>query len=317
MKYRNLLITFIIIIFLLGCYPKERKIEEKPHHGTEGLVLDFVKDAPPLRAYDGEKIYIYVEVRNKGAYPINPDEKLNGMLFLSGFDSSIITIDSHNLENGIKLDDDELKGKSNYNPEGGYQLIKFSGDIKFPEHLGLYIPTFVATACYEYKTTAAVDVCLDPNPLAITERVCEVKDISLTSQGAPVAVTKVEERILNLATENKKVQFKIYIENVGEGDIIKPDEGWLEKCNPYKAGLDLESEDRVLVEEVKLGDKPITCQPLINNYLQLYNGRGFMICESTFKGETAYTTKLLIKLKYAYRNEISKSVRIRRPPYIK
>ncbi|MBI2143565.1 hypothetical protein HYU17_00245 [Candidatus Woesearchaeota archaeon] len=81
----------------------------------------------------------------------------------------------------------------------------------------------LATVCYKYGTKLTANVCIDASQTQSFQKqrkVCDAKaPIALKSQGAPVAVKKIE-----ILTEksNKKVKpkFKIFIGNIGKGLII-------------------------------------------------------------------------------------------------
>ena len=94
-----------------------------------------------------------------------------------------------------------------------------NGGVNVPFGADKYSPEILVTACYRYKTIADPKVCIDPNPFrAVQERkVCEVRDQSLGGgQGAPVAVTKIEEQV-----GSDKIHFRIFIQNVGDGEVIE------------------------------------------------------------------------------------------------
>ena len=56
--------------------------------GSQGLEMNFVKNAPPYKIYTGDQLDIIVELQNRGAWP--PDDIFNGFLVIHGFDESAI-----------------------------------------------------------------------------------------------------------------------------------------------------------------------------------------------------------------------------------
>ncbi len=78
-------IIFLIglILFLLGCTgggsgPSSAKIVENLHKGTQGLVIEFGKNTPPVKVAENDFFPAVVYLKNKGAFDIN-----NGYLLLN------------------------------------------------------------------------------------------------------------------------------------------------------------------------------------------------------------------------------------------
>ena len=121
-----------------------------------------------------------------------------------------------------------MPGKNVYNIEGGLGNVEFkSGSIALPTGVDRYNPPLVATACYEYKTLASPEVCVDPGFYELTseQKACQVQDFGLSGgQGAPVAVTFV-----NVDMVGSKVVFEIDVANVGGGRVVSP-RASLAKC---------------------------------------------------------------------------------------
>lgn len=316
-----------------------KKSVEDVRKGTEGILVSFVPNNPPAKM-SVEKdapndIKVVLQLNNKGAYP-QPDEGAKGLgpgfgrVYLSGYDKNIIEF----TQKSFDLSHTALEGKSTINPNGGIDFVTFDGKVKV-ENLNVekYEPTLLATACYYYFTIAGPQVCIDPDPYStITQKkVCEVSDTTLNNQGAPIAITKIEEEAL--AT---KTQFRITIKNVGGGEVLKgsvSDPSGLslglgpeafDKCNPFGTKkLEREDVDKVNVLEVKIGNKDLLCGPFAegtvkntNGFVRLINNEGAIICElpKQYYGEanTAYTTPLKIKLSYVYKNTAERKVLIKR-----
>ncbi|MBS3114167.1 hypothetical protein J4448_03625 [Candidatus Woesearchaeota archaeon] len=334
LKKRLVFALFLIIIILIsGCKGKKdvKKSLEEIRTGTEGIVLSFLPNAPPATIHvekgaplETNTFDVVLEIKNKGAYP-QPDEGVGGLgpsfgkVFLSGYDPSIITLESKDGKSGdiSKL---TLEGKSTINPNGGQDILSFNGKV-IAENLNVekYEPTLLATACYYYFTVAGPSVCIDPNPYSTVKekKVCEVQDIALSNQGAPIAVTKIDEEAF--AT---KTQFKITIKNVGGGDVLKAD-ATLNKCDPSGTQkIAREDIDKVNLIWVKISDKALMCGPFAEGpakntggLIRVINGEGFVICElpsNEYSNKiSAYTTPLLIQLSYGYRNSIEKKIQIK------
>ena len=327
---RKKLILILLLFFLvpvLGCkISKEaKKSTQDIRTGTEGISMRFLPNYPPplIHAESASNFFdATLELTNRGVYP-QPDslEKLDGSVYLSGFDKNIIGFTP---EGAFELGRLNLQAKSAINAQGSSDVANFKGEIRLANlNVELYEPTLLATACYKYETLAGPSVCIDPNPYSTVKekKVCEVNGITLSSQGAPIAITKIEEEAFA-----QEIQFKITIKNVGIGDVIKLDS--IQKCNPFGTEkLGREDIDKVYVKEITIGQQGLTCWPFSDGltkapsgYIRLINGEGSVICRLTKGqgqsgyqgGNTAYTTPLKIVLSYAYKNTAETKFQIKK-----
>lgn len=332
LKKRFVFAVFLILIFLIsGCGTKKdaKKSLEEIRIGTDGIVATFLPNNPPSKIVVEEgaenKFDVVMELKNKGAYP-QPEETsgdwgFQGSLYLSGYDPKIIEFTPKEGKPD-NLGDMRLEGKSTINPNGGQDILSFEGKIK-SENLNVqkYEPTLLATSCYRYMTVAGPSVCIDPNPYSTVKenKVCTVHGLALSSQGAPIAITKIDEEAFST-----KTQFRITIKNVGGGDALRTAEESFSKCKPSEAGmLGREDIDKVFVSSVKISDKELQCWPFIDSSLKgtqgtirLINGEGSIICELPERdygdSKTAYTTPLKIQLRYGYRITTERKISINR-----
>jgi hypothetical protein len=323
---------FLLLIVIIGCGENSSGGSgDEFKKSNEGLTMEFVENFPRdsyIVEDDGEHISIMVDIRNEGIYPAENDKdgkgffKRNGGLFISGFDDAIIDMDSKAKKFSEK--DVYLTGASSITPRGGFYSAKFDGKIAAGNLLvDRYEPTILATLCYPYLTTASLTVCVDPKPFEQRqEKVCEIGSKTLPEQGAPVAITRIDQE-----ASTKKIHFKISIENVGGGDIILGEklEGFnkiIGKCDPLGGGiLDRKDFDKVYMESITVGGEDILgdCRPFVDesdNIIRLFDGEGSVICtldleKPKFKDiGSAITTPLNIELRYGYRSTISKQIEI-------
>ncbi|MBI2651243.1 hypothetical protein HYX01_02135 [Candidatus Woesearchaeota archaeon] len=296
-----MLLLFAVNI-ISGCI-KEESFSDKELKGTEGITIDFIKDYPQEK-YTIEKdvpVDIILEIRNKGAYPETEEQKIDGKVYISGFDKSIIDIEKEK-----DLADVLLPSAFVAYPEGSLDNIQFDGKI-LSEKLRAekYEANIMATLCYSYATKAAASVCVDTAPLE-KNKVCSAESKTLTSQGAPVAVTRIDEEV-----SSDKIHFKISISNAGNGDVINREV--LEKCNPYgDKRLERDDFDKVELVKVTLGQQELKCNAE-NNKIRLFNGQGFAICtldKEDFKNIPTFTSPLNIELKYGYKSTILKQINV-------
>ena len=313
----RLKIFFVLLLLILvsGCQTNLGKQNSKDTStGTEGITINFLPNNPQdkyiVSDEQEEPISIILELRNKGSYPRDNDinELSRGQVYISGFDDNII----HMEEAGKRLDRQFLEGRSSINPEGGFDTKEFKGSI-YTSGIVIekYEPTILATLCYPYATKASPSVCIDPFPFDEKQKkVCKVGSQTLASQGAPIAITSIDEE-----ASSTKIQFKINLKNAGAGDIIKTDS--LDRCNPV-GGQALERKDFDRIELVKAdaGISTLTCGPFTdgNGIIRMNNGQGFIICsldkESYQDTKSAYTTPLNLEFRYGYRTTASKPIKI-------
>lgn len=324
MKKRLIFALFLILLIMIsGCKGKKdtKKALEEVRTGTQGLIITFLANNPPPTIHVEESapntFDVILELRNKGAHP--ETGSLQGLLYLSGFDPKIVSFGDTPIQ---PLNDKALEGKSSINPNGGLDLVKFEGKVDYGNlKVERYEPTLLATACYKYFTIAEPSVCIDPDPYSTAnqKKVCQVQDIALSNQGAPVAVTSIKEEAFA-----KKTQFRITMKNVGGGDVIVDDK--LERCGPTGDKIGREDVDKVKLLSVKAGINALSCGPFTDGeagtlrptgYVRLINGEGSVICELYSdqygaESKTAYTTPMAITLGYIYRNTAERKILIKK-----
>lgn len=349
--FHTLMLFFIPLISLLiltGCQQgtqagKTTNQQDDYHTGTQGVVLELLPNSPPAKIYsaDMSALVFNVKVMNKGAYDIGPNDM---SVILTGYDASLLNFPNYQfpMSNG-------LKGKSIVYPNGGEDLINWQAQTitsGFQNFKGdQYSPVFMVRTCYKYRTLATPVVCIDPNPYTAVsqDKVCTVNQISLTSsQGAPVAVTKIEPTMMpnQVNAGMGKAMFKIYVSNVGGGTVLTPDTAWAGQLQPgpgqivtnlatnlmdtcMNKPLGISDINKVTIR-AKLGGNGAlaTCTPSV---ITLNANQGYTVCQVPFNQagsttvgamgvtnnvNTAYTTQLNIELSYGYTTSLIKSVQI-------
>lgn len=306
MGKRILVGILFVLVVLSGCssgVPEDQNevaaVTRFIRSGTQGLSMQFKSDLPPTRLFDTSDLVALIETRNQGVYDLGADKCF---IQFGGFDQNIIRgVD-------VRQACGELPGKSTYNQEGGFGVLEFrSTNINLPEDASPYTPPLVATACYEYKTVASPQVCIDPRFFELTreQKACQVRDIGVGGgQGAPVGVTFV-----NVDMVGSKAVFSIDVANVGGGRIVSPRAG-LTRC---PVGLKYDEFDEVRYKVELSGGTLIQCSP--KDYLvRMSNDRGKIVCTFDVGSTQAYETPLRIELGYNYMQSVQRSVEIIRTP---
>jgi len=309
-RFYLLLGVLLLAIVISGC-SAPRGVEEPREFnfrtGSEGLVLQFPEGTPDRIFENDQQIKFTVEIQNRGAYPqFDEIGGLNGFIWVGGFDDSVIDLQPEQRQ----LDERALEGKSEINREGGYWAAVISGRaFPLPSGTPFYRTPVIATATYHYETVAFADICVDPEPRStfVREKVCQIDDFSNVemtgSQGAPVAVTNIEED-----ATSTNLLFKVWVSDVGGGLLI--DENDVSQ-DPNR-GYDWDTLNRVRIVDAMVGNIPMTeCRPGIGEYLELRNNRGFIFCRlSTAELSSAYRAPLTVRLEYGYASSVKRDIEV-------
>jgi hypothetical protein len=292
--------ALILILLVLGCTPRTPEQNLNYRTGTEGIVVNFAKDSPPAKLYQGTELSLVLEIKNKGAFT---STNSLGSIYLHGFDPKALSLDGSSAM--VSRPIPATTGKSPYVPEGGYNVIEFpkmTVKVPFGDSTTQKI---MATTCYEYQTIATPNVCVASNPTALfRDRVCEPKPVTLTNQGAPIAVTKVEEEVMDNA-----VAFFVTVQNVGGGRVIDKDALKLNLC---PSGLKYDSVN-IVGFKASLSDYQVACNPA-DSKLRLVDNKGVFFCRFDVPTQTTYQSPLNIILDYGYSSSVTRDLQIVRPP---
>lgn len=324
MKNRVLLVAAccMIAVLLIGCRP--RTTEPIPiHEGLEGLTMEFLDRSPPDEVYVGDRFPVTIEVHNQGAYDIKDG------LFVYGVESDYI-IEPY--EPGKGVFEFSLRGKSDFNPFGDLNRdTKYFTAKSLDPQSQTHTTTTSVTACYPYKTEATAQVCIDTDVLGqrIADKVCTPHTISMGAknelpkgQGSPIAITKVEPKMLTHPENENLVrpQFFIYVANMGEGIPME--------FHSYETACSSTAVERnkwnVAGIRAYLSDRSIEldCKPKIDEgsvdkegFLKFEEKEDFIKCtleEGIPNTAGTYNTPLIIDMTYGYTFTISKQVLIKR-----
>ena len=320
-------IILIGVILLIGCTGGNGGTKDgsgklpnsyaQLHAGTEGLRIEFINSAPPDQIFasvkdeEGLPVNIGLRISNKGTSDV-----ADGLITIST-DEDYIAISEHEKQLNIK-------GKSQDNPAGDLEIELFSGttkrfrDVQSQKRQA----QIIATACYKYKTEYVDFTCVDTGVLSpnTKEKICSAADMSSSSQGSPVAVTKVEPKIFPKSTdgiiESVSPEYLITIQNVGTGRVTSPDIDVTALCRG--TGIDYETLKGALNTikvSASLSAQELQCTPSI---IKMENNRAQISCRTTepiSASNPTYKAPLKITVDFGYTNIISKQVTIVRKDY--
>ena len=311
------IIILVLVLFIIGCKGKSgSEPMENYRVGTEGLELELVGGLPAKLYAGGGEIEAMLEVKNVGAFPISTVDRISfdtPKLHIGGTDIRLLSVVSDPSPPTFA----NLDGKSQLNPKGGREFVTIKlNPIMLSGGTPVYNPTVIFALEYIYRTVASPIVCVDPNPLdtKVKEKACTVSPISLNSQGAPVAVKRVE-----MDVTNTHYLFKIYVENVGDGNVVKISavDGTAE--DPLK-GYSLNSLNVIEIDSILIDVGGLTsmesCKP---TNLRLIDGKGQFFCsvaKSSFTATSAFESPLNIWLNYGYTTSIKSKVKMLENPSV-
>lgn len=327
----------LILLVIMGCNTKKNSkpvTREEIFTGTDALVFNFLKNAPPPEVYastetEKSQFSVVVELKNKGAYYIKEDE---GYLTLI-LEEDYMSLGRWGYGEEIRQSDNNqtifsLEGKSLSNPLGGRAVTAIRVNArKLPEKLSeTHKSSILLTACYKYQTEVYENVCIDTDVYGLRgmDKSCKVEDLSLKSQGAPIAITKVEVEMLPHENQTKiKPLFTIHVENKGNGEVIKANQDVIRSACSSES-LKIKEKDLnvayindlnvVYIKAYLSGEEyELDCAP---EFIKLRQKQGFVRCrlkEGKEKKYGTYESPLIIKLDYGYMQTIAKEVTIKRP----
>lgn len=319
MNFKYLFVVIVVLIFVSSCGGGgDIRATENYRTGSDGIVMNFLQRTPDKFYTSTSESQFAIEVRNSGAFPQRNEDQIEGKICVGGFDPAIIGITADRGGGGgddcVELNKQLLEGKSSVNMRGGYTTQMFRVQPKdLPSGLPSYTTNLIISASYNYKTHASPIVCIDTKPYEYREsRVCEVGDYSSISpgtQGAPVAVSRVEEEAFS-----EGLLFRIYVRNVGGGTVIPYNDLSISGTkNPQNKKFDWNDIDYVTLESASLAGQELTdCNP---KDVRLINGEGQVFCKYSARGENrVYKSPLNIVLRYGYLSTISKEIEVIRQP---
>ncbi|MFH1510475.1 MAG: hypothetical protein ABIF10_02190 [Candidatus Woesearchaeota archaeon] len=313
MRKKAIVMTAFLII-LVGCGTKDTRniIEYQFREGTKGLEMQLLQNSPPPKVYENSDILISAEISNLGAYDIE-----NSYLAL-GIEDEYMEVRDWNgyiikeKGTGSKRNTFGIQGKSQLMPEGQKSAITIRAKTRTLEQQTETHTSVVAlTACYKYKTILEQEVCIDPDVynLRNEKKVCTVTPISLSSQGAPVAVVKIEPLMLDSEdSQQARPQFMIYIRNVGNGEVYS------QSIMEDACGSSAISKDNINMVSIKanVAGRGLQCTP---QQVHLKDKEGIVKCsmeQGVSKAGNAFSSPLVVEIDYGYSFTVSRSVEIRR-----
>lgn len=320
-----------LLLLLAACEP-----DEPPNYfiGSDGLVMEFIGSSPPDTVYEQDEFNVLLKVSNKGTFSLNSSHE--GYLF-EEHDSSYLTLVSLNYESQydqIRSSSDfqelstlgiiHLEGKSPAYQTGQaeffdyhYTTQKIIGQRENPSTSLRY------RLCYPYQTIYTDEICVDKDIYDIDEarEVCNSQILSLSDQGAPIAVTKVEPTMItrNHDLPNGDIEyrvipsFRITVQNKGGGTPVFRN-GTSNYLSCVYMGTAADKFNKIKINGT-IGGRPLICTPEV---LRLRDNQASTYCKVEEKDyitsphTSNFYTTLQLTLDYLYVEFLAEDVSIQR-----
>ena len=307
-KKRYFLFLIFVALFLVSGQACERGKEKGDGvflGGKDGLVIDFVDDAPPISGvFKDEPFPIDVEMINKGEAEIGEG---SAIVYLTGTLYSSAEVERENEQGqsgndvfiaGVEESEEGLVEDSTIVSLG---VVTYKGNI-----LGDTVPLDArVSVCYPYETKVQVDnFCVpstartvtgtDDCEIITTENIIREKENS----GAPVHVTSLREQ-----KGPDFVRITLDINNVGTGDVVA--------SGNCKRGLERADLDKVTVKMPTNFVCSFRDGETSEGVVELRSGHGVLRCKRDVSNPgNAFKESIGVTLSYNYLQEISKAVTV-------
>lgn len=334
MKQRTLLIITLLLLILLiaGCTTGGRYNKNPAkfmnsrggvdyHTGTDGLVFSFLDQSPPFSVFEGAEFDVQAIIHNNGAFDVAGQYAATINLI---YDNNLIERMTDEAPD-VYVQDGMIQvyGKSYFYPQGEqnyFPLERFRVKPFDSLHETKSVK-FTAILTYPYQTHFSDEVCIDTDPEGVSGRqeACNVADRKYSGQGAPIAITAVENQMVPRGYYVQP-QFTIHIENRGKGLVWNYDENHLRQAsnvnpltNIFPRMVDLQAplEPNLIEAQAHLGVNELRCSPV---YMK--EGKAKIQCilpENSIAANAAnYITTLSVNLSYFYQETFTKEVEVKR-----
>ncbi len=306
---KKLILVITLTLVLSGCTSLLKGGQNADIQGSDGLVMTIGR--LPSEVSVGQGLQIPIQLENVGVHKVE-----NVILSISGYNPQYVHFNGLPKIEGINLD-----GRSTFVPVGEKTTKFFTIDsITLPDYKELQ-QTFEAYACYQYKTEASPVVCINPQltfGLTDMKSGCTFYDAQISpSQGAPLAVTKVESFYY---TNQHDIEFRISVQDVSGKGVVLDSLAYGKRCLGTEA-LKTEDLNTIKVDAFMSGQKlpcyvgeTQTDKFLLQNNLNA-NEYSIRCVAKIDPAEPAFTTPLSITLSYGYAIGKSFTITLKNPSF--
>ena len=189
---------------------------------------------------------------------------------------------------------ENMVGRSLSSPGGDKSFLEFDGQVySLFENAESYLGKYSVKTSYDSIMQFSDTVCINPSLYQVYDGGCQSdKSKSYSGQGAPLAVTKIDQ-VITPGT-GPEVEFRIFIKNRGVGKIKE-----------------------LSFENPKLGAEGLLCSfqrsTLEDNFVLLDEKKqeALLICRKPFLTQTSsFATTLHVDFKYDYEHKIFQTLHL-------
>ena len=345
LRQKIFLLYISLLVIILGCTPSPSSTKTKEVDvfvGTDGLLVEFAKTAPPPKVFEDSNFPILLRIRNKGAYSIKDSSKAALSLGVEKDYIKDLKVEEQGRVSSTRFNNlayFSVDGKTAINQQGDEVIASLSAKTnKLDPQSELKESTITAALCYPYKTMLSTTVCIDTDVAGINpgKKVCSAKEFVFNNgQGAPIAVTKIEpqmipvENMRNAQPDDSEIkpQFLIFVENKGKGNPVNI-VGYDGAC--YKSDYNKDSWNVATIKVYKAGkeedpESQLICTPSLKDsqgviyettgLIRFRDNKDFVRC--TFnkgipKSSEAFLSPLKVVIDYGYVQSIAANFFIER-----
>lgn len=276
MKLIKLMAIVVVLIFLAGCKGSGGGGTSAQYNFKQGITelqLTQLENAPPEKVYPNSVFKIVVNVDNQAAYPVE-----RGVVRIIGLDQKYFSFSV--LEQNFAT----LIGRSLTAPQGEKVYLEFEGESKnlFQNEEQRLANYYLQTEYGSYMDFSDT-VCLNPNLYEVYDAGCKINTKkSYSGQGAPLAVTEMEEIITPGA--NAGVEFRLKLKNAGQGRV----------------------KSITLLKTARLGNDELFCyfkgksESIKKIELKQKEQEATLICKKPLTDMNSYETTLIVSFEYEY-----------------
>ena len=288
---KKLLFVLFVCLILTGCkfLPFGEEDKTSPYKGKiNGLIMEFEDGKPPKSAFVNDEVIVSLLVTNTGEYEVEDFRaEFVGVVGTENFKKTSEGV------SGISLDAIDFFGQSNT------EKVEVGSFVYEKEMIAkTYEPLIEVEVCYDYGTNIVSDSFYVGKEESYISR---GKVSSSDNSNGPVQITELDEEIYG-----DKLAFNFVVKHVGGGEIV-------DDCE-----ADNKFEDDVVEVEI-LSPVGIKCSLLGSGSnageIYLVKGAKRIDCILDIHQDVGYKDRFEAKLKYHYKDKLSKKITIKKRIY--
>jgi hypothetical protein len=327
MKLNYWLISFCVLLLLSSC-ARTGQPTGAPRNpflgGTQGLKIEFEKDAPPPEVTDlGFPFSIVLKIKNEGEEKVKQgDARIRIAGFLPGDFGA-----TYDELNNIPIPEELLQ--KTREPEGTiiegtttFLTVPRIKKLQAKPVIGNVPFTFRAEVCYKYTTKAVARLCVLRNLLETRgNKLCDPNGARPSfSSSSPLQVTNFKQHVVSEdpIAGIGRITFTFDIAHKGSGTVYKFGSNNAGICTRDEPSARRDNEDKVFVTVIIPG---LNIQPACNfeqgrgpnGYVRLIGGTRTVTCilDMPRAGRTDFETNIEAYLDFNYDQSIEKQVLVK------